>query len=128
MDEERLGRRNVVAGVAAGAVAVLVGGAALAPDAEARKRKQPPLGVVAGTIVDVLNSTGGTFTWVFHGAVMHVESGTQAKLDTTMGFVANLAPDHARKQLLSGLRLRGFEALKGLGLSVPSDRIAVTLI
>jgi hypothetical protein len=85
MDEQRVGRRNAMGGAAAGVAAVLIGGAALAPDAEARKRRQPPLAVVAGTIVDVLPSTANTFTWVFHGAVMHVESGAQTKLDTTIG-------------------------------------------
>ena len=88
-----------------------------------------PLAVVAATVVDIAPSSGGTFLWSFQGAVVHTESGAQTRLQSSVGIVATVTTDQARTKIVKVLPERAETALEnGLGLTVPRDRIAVTLL
>jgi hypothetical protein len=100
------------------------------PAAEAGKHRKPPLAVASVVLVDVQPPAGNgiTITWFFRGVVVHKESGDRVRLDTSVGLVQTLTTDQARKQLVSAAQTRAVEALQAqLGLTVPKDRIAVTL-
>ena len=110
-----------------GAIAVAVP-ARIAPSAEAGKHSKPPLAVASVVLVDIQPSTSGTFTWLIKGAVVHKESGDQARLDTSAGIIAAATTDQTRKKLVSAVRSRAAAALKGVGQIVPEECIAMTLL
>jgi hypothetical protein len=98
------------------------------PAAEAGKHRKPPLAVASVVLVDIRPSSGGSFVWLFKGAVVHKEYGVQVSLNSSGGFTATATNDEARKKIVSLVGFRAMEALRDqLGLDVPEDRIAVTL-
>ena len=110
-----------------GAMAVAVP-SRVPPAAEAGKRRKPPLAVASVVLVDIRPSSGGSFVWLFQGAVVHKESGVQVSLNSSGGFAAT-HDRQARQELVSLVRFRAVEALRApLGQDVPGDRIAVILL
>jgi hypothetical protein len=128
MDEQGVGRRNVVAGVAAGAVAMLIGNAALAPDAEARQRKKPPLAFMVATLSAPLAPDATTFGLSFQAAVAHPTAGVSDESSGSVFIDSDATGDKAHAQLVAGLRNSAAATLATLGPIVPEDRIAVTLL
>ena len=115
--------------VIGGAIAVAIP-ARIAPSAEARKHSKPPLAVASVVLVNVEPSGRDVVAWFFKGAVYPTEGGFGALLDTSStGFSATATTDQARKQLVASIRVQAADALKAqLELTVPADRIAVTLL
>ena len=81
--------------VLGGVIAVAVP-ARVPRSAEAGKNSKPPLAVASAVLVDVLTTPGGTFTCVLKGAVLHKESGKQARLDPSASFSGTATGDQAR--------------------------------
>ena len=103
--------------------------AALAPGAEAGKHHKPPLAVASVVLVDITPSSPGVFNWAFQGAVVHTESGNQARLNSSGDITPTATTDQARKEIVSLMRFRAVEALRNQrGLEVPQGRIAVVLL
>ena len=96
---------------------------------EAGQQAKAPQAVVAATLLDIVPSSGGTFTWSFHGAVVHLDSGAQTRLQSSGGLAATATKDEARQRLGEIVRERAQTALQNnLGLTVQRNRIAVTLL
>ncbi len=111
-----------------GAMAIVVP-ARVPQAAEARKHSKPPLAVASVVLVNVEPSGPNIVAWYYKGAVYPTDGGSGASLDTSTGFSATATADQARKHLVAIVRLRAADALKEqLGLTVPADRIAVTLL
>ena len=71
--------------------------ARIAPSAEAGKQRKPPLAVASAVLVDIQPSSSDSLTWVFKGAVVHKESGDQARLDTSAGLALTTTAEEGRK-------------------------------
>ena len=115
--------------VIGGAIAVAMP-ARIAPSAEAGKHSKPPLAVASVVLVNVEPSGRDVVAWYLKGAVYPTEGGFGALLSLlSTGFSATATADQARKHLQLYVRARAAEALQDqLGLTVPADRIAVTLL
>ena len=97
-------------------------------EAEARKRRQPPLAFVAGAIVDASPTDGTDFLWQFHGSLAHPDSDTTQAFTLSLRMPVAATADQVRKQFVSSLREGASTNLDGLGQSVLPERIAVTLL
>jgi hypothetical protein len=112
-----------------GAIAVAVP-SRVPPAADARTHPKPPLAFVAGALVDGglgVAGTPGTFVWAFRGAI-ETEFGSQLKLDTTVELSAAATTDQVRKHAVAALRTKAADTLAARNITVPEDRIAVTLL
>jgi hypothetical protein len=102
--------------------------AGIAPSAEAGKHAKPPLAVASVVLVNVEPAGLDVVAWFFKGTVMPAEGGSAALLDSSVGFSGTATTDQVRKQLMASIRVQAADALEAqLALTVPADRIAVTL-
>ena len=103
--------------------------AALAPHAEARKRKKPPLAFVAVRVTDINPQGVVGFRWDFRGIAIHPANGTNVLVTGTTAVVAAGASNtETRSEITAAAKSAATAALLSQGAVAPEDRIAVTLL
>jgi len=111
--------------VIGGAIAVAVP-SQVPPAAEAGKHRKP-LAFVAATMT--INAAFPTaFRWQISGAEAHPDSNFATTFGTNHDVASNLTTDKVRADIVARLKILAEGVLKNQGLTVPADRIAVTLL
>jgi hypothetical protein len=114
-----LSRRALVAAAAV---------AALAPHAEASKRKKPPLAFVAVRVTDINPQGVVGFRWDFTGIAIHPGNGTNVLVTGTVVVDAGASNTETRSEITAAAKSAATAALLSQGAVAPEDRIAVTLL
>ena len=104
--------------------------ASVAPEAEARKRRKPPLAFVGATVTDI-GFTGQfpDFTWAVRPALFYPTADYRLTNNPqNVSVPANLPTDKVRAGIVEYLKNWAEQNLNNNGTPVPKDRIAVTLL
>jgi hypothetical protein len=122
---------NPLSGLSRRALVAVAALAAVAPDASARKRKQPPLAFVKMTLTGVSAGVNGAdrfFTWSFSAGLHHPDSGFHKDYAGTTGTGAMQTETQTRAAIVSNIQFFASNDLSAAGHDVPADRISVVLL